>query len=273
MPLDGKIDPVVIHGRPGPQHKGIRDATQTLAEHDGLVRQAAHAYSHPEIEYDDLYQAGVVGLLEAAESFDPDRGCQFSTWAYRKIREAIKRQYPITDRTYVSQPLSAARSRSGRYRPEDPNDEPTSDVDELNGHPTANNTPVYAEHPDSIDGVLGYQTDATVRKWLRAAALDEREQLVIAGLYAGFEKQQVADEVGVSIPTIKRIERAALEKIRRAADIDPDGCIRRNGARPKRPMRPDELPPLRLAGTSADDSWDPRDPEPVYLPSRLIPRK
>lgn len=39
--------------------------------------------------FDDLYAAGVTGLLEAAERFDPARGVAFTTFAYYRIRGAI----------------------------------------------------------------------------------------------------------------------------------------------------------------------------------------
>jgi RNA polymerase sigma factor for flagellar operon FliA len=39
--------------------------------------------------FDDLYAAGVTGLLEAAERFDPSRGIAFTTFAYYRIRGAI----------------------------------------------------------------------------------------------------------------------------------------------------------------------------------------
>jgi RNA polymerase sigma factor for flagellar operon FliA len=39
--------------------------------------------------FDDLYAAGVTGLLEAAERFDPTRGVAFTTFAYYRIRGAI----------------------------------------------------------------------------------------------------------------------------------------------------------------------------------------
>lgn len=33
------------------------------------------------MEYDDLFQAGCVGLLKAVENFDTSRGVKFSTYA------------------------------------------------------------------------------------------------------------------------------------------------------------------------------------------------
>ncbi|MHC4892015.1 MAG: sigma-70 family RNA polymerase sigma factor [Planctomycetota bacterium] len=41
------------------------------------------------VDRDDLLGYGMVGLVAAADGFDPDRGLQFSTYAYPRIRGAI----------------------------------------------------------------------------------------------------------------------------------------------------------------------------------------
>jgi RNA polymerase sigma factor for flagellar operon FliA len=43
----------------------------------------------PSVERDDLYGAGVIGLIEAAERFDPSRGIAFTTFAELRVRGAI----------------------------------------------------------------------------------------------------------------------------------------------------------------------------------------
>lgn len=41
------------------------------------------------VEFDDLVSTGVLGLIEAVESFDPDRGVKFSTYCAPRVRGAI----------------------------------------------------------------------------------------------------------------------------------------------------------------------------------------
>lgn len=41
------------------------------------------------IDLDDLYSYGSIGLIEAAERYDPSRGVKFTTYATRRIRGAI----------------------------------------------------------------------------------------------------------------------------------------------------------------------------------------
>jgi RNA polymerase sigma factor for flagellar operon FliA len=43
----------------------------------------------PHLEREDLFSAGVIGLIHAADSYDPDRGASFKTYAYTNIRGAI----------------------------------------------------------------------------------------------------------------------------------------------------------------------------------------
>jgi RNA polymerase sigma factor FliA len=43
----------------------------------------------PSVERDDLYGAGVVGLIDAVERYDPSRGIAFTTFAEMRVRGAI----------------------------------------------------------------------------------------------------------------------------------------------------------------------------------------
>ena len=43
----------------------------------------------PSIEKDDLVQAGIIGLIEAMDRFDPDRGNKFITYASYRIKGAV----------------------------------------------------------------------------------------------------------------------------------------------------------------------------------------
>ena len=47
----------------------------------GLVHSCAKRFRGRGIEYDDLFQAGCVGLVKAADNFDPTLGYRFSTYA------------------------------------------------------------------------------------------------------------------------------------------------------------------------------------------------
>lgn len=57
----------------------------------GLVHSCAHKMKGRGVEYDDLFQAGCVGLIKAVDGFDEERGFSFSTYAVPVILGEIKR--------------------------------------------------------------------------------------------------------------------------------------------------------------------------------------
>ena len=59
----------------------------------GLVYLCARRLSGRGAEFDDLVQAGCVGLIKAADAFDPGRGLAFSTYAVPVILGEIKRLF------------------------------------------------------------------------------------------------------------------------------------------------------------------------------------
>lgn len=56
-----------------------------------LVINIAKAYRNRAIALEDLIQEGAIGLMQAAERFDPEKGFRFSTYATHWIRQAIGR--------------------------------------------------------------------------------------------------------------------------------------------------------------------------------------
>lgn len=57
----------------------------------GLVHSCAHKLTGRGVDYDDLFQAGCVGLIKAVDGFDDSRGFSFSTYAVPVILGEIKR--------------------------------------------------------------------------------------------------------------------------------------------------------------------------------------
>ncbi len=62
-------------------------------DHFGLVHTCAARFRHRGIEYDDLFQAGCIGLIKAVQHFDSTRGCRFSTYAVPVILGEIRRLF------------------------------------------------------------------------------------------------------------------------------------------------------------------------------------
>jgi RNA polymerase sigma-32 factor len=68
---------------------------QLVRTHLLLVHKIANKYLTVDVDYDDLVGAGNIGLVKAAQKFEPERGLQFSTYATYWIRalmlEALER--------------------------------------------------------------------------------------------------------------------------------------------------------------------------------------
>lgn len=64
---------------------------QLVMANFGLIHLVAQAYRRAGIRYEDLTQEGAMGLLRAAETFDPDRGVRFGTYAVYWIRSKVQR--------------------------------------------------------------------------------------------------------------------------------------------------------------------------------------
>lgn len=71
---------------------GLANREALILEHLGRVRSIArriHQKLPPHIAYEDLVSAGILGLIQAVDNFDPARDAQLSTYAEFKIRGAI----------------------------------------------------------------------------------------------------------------------------------------------------------------------------------------
>ena len=64
-----------------------------VEENIGLAHLCARRFLGRGMEYDDLFQAGCVGLLKAVENFDTSRGVKFSTYAVPVILGEIRRLF------------------------------------------------------------------------------------------------------------------------------------------------------------------------------------
>lgn len=219
--------------------KGDRAACeQVLLENNGLIWSVVRRYYGRGVEPDDLYQLGCMGFLKAVQGFDPEYGTQFSTYAVPKIAGEIRRflrddgpvkvSRGLKERSYL---IHGARERlSGQLNREPTLSELAQEtglspeeiaVAETASEPVVSFQAEAGESGLTLEGVLtaGGEEDGLVeRVTLRAAIaqLPERErQILLLRYYRGMTQVQTARVVGVSQVQVSRLERKALERLRR----------------------------------------------------------
>ena len=79
-----------------------------IEENLGLVHACAKRFKGRGIEYDDLYQAGCMGLVKAADNFNTELGYKFSTYAVPVIIGEIKRLFRDGGSVKISRGLKRA---------------------------------------------------------------------------------------------------------------------------------------------------------------------
>ncbi len=102
------------------------DNSALVEEHAYLVKRIAYhliARLPASVQVDDLIQAGIIGLLEAARYYDPSQGASFKTYAGIRIRGAMLDEIRRSDWTprsvhrkarEVAEAIRAVENREGR---------------------------------------------------------------------------------------------------------------------------------------------------------------
>lgn len=95
----------------------MNNNTNNLIEQNiGLVHLCANKFKNRGIEYDDLYGAGCIGLIKAAEGFDINKGFKFSTYAVPIIFGEIKRLFRDGGTIKVSRNLKELSLKVSKMR-------------------------------------------------------------------------------------------------------------------------------------------------------------
>lgn len=218
---------------------GNSEAMEKLVEENsGLIWAVARRFLGRGAESDDLYQLGCLGFLKAVEGFDLTYGTQFSTYAVPKISGEIRRFLRDDGAVKVSRSLKeqsasikSARNRLTAALGREPTIQEISRQTGLTPEEialaetaTAATESIQQESGEegfSLENVLT-DTESEERMVEKIAlrqaidALPEREKTVVQLRYFhGLTQQRVAKVMSVSQVQVSRIEKKALELLRK----------------------------------------------------------
>ncbi len=84
----------------------------------GLVHACANRFRGKGIDYDDLFSAGCLGLVKAADGFRPELGFAFSTYAVPAVLGEIKRLFRDGGAVKISRTLKERARQAAHLREE-----------------------------------------------------------------------------------------------------------------------------------------------------------
>lgn len=97
--------------------KDKKDRDLFIESNLGLVHSICKRFLGRGIEYDDLYQAGCIGLIKATDAFDDSRGLMFSTYAVPVIMGEVRRLFRDGGAVKVSRSVKELGLKINREKP------------------------------------------------------------------------------------------------------------------------------------------------------------
>ncbi|MBR5381563.1 MAG: RNA polymerase sporulation sigma factor SigG [Oscillospiraceae bacterium] len=224
-------------------HAGDRNARDELVSGNlRLVLSVIQKFTGRSDNADDLFQVGCIGLLKAIDNFNTDLDVRFSTYGVPMIVGEIRRYLRDNSALRVSRGLrdTAYRVLQAKEKlmaetqrepsPEElslftgiPRREIVAAMDAIL-EPVSLYEPVYSEGGDSVRGIDQLSdTRNTDESWLQRIALTEaigalspREKQILAlRYYEGKTQMQVASEIGISQAQVSRLEKNAINRIKK----------------------------------------------------------
>lgn len=209
---------------------------ELISNNLGLVHSCANKFRNRGIEYDDLYSAGCLGLVKAADGFDETLGYRFSTYAVPAILGEIKRLFRDGGAVKVSRSLKEKSREAVRLRDElsvSLGREPTvSELSEKLGInefetvellniavPPASLTATDEEGERQIDipvdfGEEQIHNSIALREIIEKMPESDR-RLIELRYYKGLTQTVTAEKLGLSQVQVSRRERFLLQEMRR----------------------------------------------------------
>ena len=184
------------------QKNGNVQAKEKLILHNmRLVAHVAKKYLSSDEEQEDLISIGTIGLMKAVSTFDRDYGSRFATYAARCIENEMLMYFRSRKRT---------KNEVSLYEPIGTDKE---------GNQIHLLDVVENEQRDIVEDIASRQLIEKIHKGMKQA-LTPREYMIICrrfGLYGQKEttQREIAKEIGISRSYVSRIEKRALNKMKK----------------------------------------------------------
>ena len=207
-----------------------------------LVLSVIQRFTNRNENLDDLFQVGCLGLIKAVDNFNIELDVKFSTYAVPMIIGEIRRYLRDNNSIRISRSVRdlayqalTAREELTRNNYNEPTIEQIAErlgqkkeavvyAMEAIVAPISLYEPVYTDNGDSIY-VIDQLSDLNSRDemWLENIALadalkvlNERERSIInMRFYKNKTQMEIAQEIGISQAQVSRLEKAALERMRK----------------------------------------------------------
>jgi RNA polymerase sporulation-specific sigma factor len=201
----------------------------------GLVGSCASRFMGKGVEYDDLYSAGCVGLIKAADGFRKDLGFAFSTYAVPSILGEIRRIFRDDGAVKISRSLKEkARELANikeNFEKENGVEPTVTELSEIMGispyetaqlicvlQPvkslTAENDEENQIDIPADDEYTPIDNRLSIHQVLNDLSPNDR-QLIILRFYNGLTQSKTAEILGISQVQVSRKEKIILSHMRK----------------------------------------------------------